>query len=430
MSTELAPIWPDGIQIPIIGLTGPHGSGKSIFGVTIDPEHLCYYDLEKSGVTYVEQYGIKTYVDVRQQVTDLKLEKVPDSDGSCTNRELFLWWLRHQRTTVRKDEYSVCLVDPINDLESGLVAWMKSRYAEFGYQNEQRFASMKGVFWSQVNEEWKRILLELSARCQTLVFTTHTKQEWVGDKPVKGSLIPKGKSILTEIATAYWQLERDPLRRIPSATYIKAPRLGKTVRLDNEFGDYMLTPIIPPRIDKFTPGQIRRYIKNPPDFANLRPEEVAPEIDTALTADERLLIRREIAENERVIAETSVQNPADPGPSTKPANPSIDDIERRIRGENSDGDSGAALDAQARQQQIKTEAKTIADPQAGMRIEDLFNQAAAKGVYEKVAQFTIDLLNRRGIAVLDESDLSLLTPEELNIIAGKLAKTPAAPTTE
>jgi hypothetical protein len=61
-----------------------------------------------------------------------------------------------------------------------------------------------------------------------------------------------------------------------------------------------------PRIEKCTPAMIRQYILNPPDYAKLKPSELAPE--QTLSDDERLAMEKSKAEAERDAAALKLEH--------------------------------------------------------------------------------------------------------------------------
>lgn len=288
---KLDPIWPGGYKLEVIGLTGPLGSGKTLFGLTIDPEHTLYHDWEKSGGDYDHLFPSLERVDV---VTALS-EKFPKGYSPV---QAFTWWLE-QIKSIPDGKYTVIMADPVSDIEDALVDWVASRYKEFGFKSEEKFRDLGGVFWGRVKSEWKKILLGIiAAKCQTFVFTTHLRNVWKHGKPTNAQEA-KGKSTLKETASLFLFLDRSPASKKDDPPQLPSAIVEKH-RLVT-FKDGKLASILPPRLPEATPEAIRQYILNPPDYSNLSPEE--KEVIKELTDAEKLDLEKEIAETNREAAE-------------------------------------------------------------------------------------------------------------------------------
>lgn len=284
------PIWPNGIKIEVLGVTGAYGSGKTLFVLSIDPEHTRYYDFEKSGGTY-EGLGVN-----RIDVPAVMLEKYPKG---YSPRHVFEWWYSDIKL-LNPGGYAVVVGDPISDIEDGLVEWVKARHAEWGFKSAESFVATGGIFWAKVKSEWKRVLADLSARCQTFAFTTHLKFVWNHGKPTTQQ-VPKGKSTLMELSSLFLFLERDSSALVPSATVLKS-RLAVTKVVD---GEIHIIPALPPRIAVATPKRIREYIITPPDYGKLAPDEI--EQEKQFSEADKLELEAQIAADRRAAEEAALQ---------------------------------------------------------------------------------------------------------------------------
>lgn len=290
-------IWPEGVKIEVIGITGDYESGKTLFGASIDPERTLYYDLEKSAGTYNLPF---TRIDVPNELLKIKPE-------GYTAHQLFAWW-HHHVSNVPAGKYSVIMVDPVSDIEAGMVEWVKSKHAEFGYSTADKFVSMGGVFWATVKAEWKKLLTQIATRCQTFAFASHLRSVWVGGKPTTRQE-PKGKDTLMELASLYLWMER-PLnpqdgkkQKTPSAKVVKS-RLAIT-KWDSSAKRMEIVPILPPYMKACDPETIRKYIISPPDYQKLKVAEKVPVRE--MTADEKLEKEEKIAEDTRIAQESALK---------------------------------------------------------------------------------------------------------------------------
>ena len=120
MSNE--PLWPRGELLPFIGVSGKISTGKTLFCLTICPESTLCFDLEQSSATY-EGLGVK-----RVDVPAMLAAAYPR--GSSLD-SLWAWW-KKAVIAIEPNKYSVIVVDPADDLEVSLEAYVRSRYKEYG----------------------------------------------------------------------------------------------------------------------------------------------------------------------------------------------------------------------------------------------------------------------------------------------------------
>jgi len=284
---QLQPLWPH--RIEIIGLTGEFASGKTLFGLTIDPQHTRIYDTEKSAGSYLS-LGFDR--------VDMGAELLKRYPTGYKPKQAFEWWLDSIRR-IEPGKFRVIMLDTIGEVESGLTDWVEDNPQHFNHTRNQ-YDRMAGLFWADVKEHWKLVLNDLASRCETFVFTAHMGNVWDGGAaPVKGKRKPKGKETLMELASLYLQLERKPddkgaVPAIPSAIVLKS-RLA-SMRLNKEAGgEVEVLPTLPPRLPFATPKAIREYMVKPPDYAKLKKDERVQE--QRMSEDDRLQLQAQIAKD-------------------------------------------------------------------------------------------------------------------------------------
>lgn len=294
MSEQTKSLWA-GMAIPIIGVTGGRGSGKSTWVSTIDPEGTCMIDLEKSTQTMATMfqpegstvtYGVpyKRRVDLYDEVLKMTNGRPP------TSLDCFLWFKKFMEE-VSPGEFSVIAVDPISDIEVGLQQWVYENAELFG-KTKQQYDKFGGLIHGDIASTWKLMLGVQSAKCQTFAFTTHEGLVWKDGKPVPGQVKAKGKPILYELASLYLKLERKPNQKgfIPDVpTAYSTPVNGGKERLSLKMmvkGRLMTIPTIPPTIVECDPEKIREFIRNPVGLRELREDEKPAPADQR-TDDER-----------------------------------------------------------------------------------------------------------------------------------------------
>ena len=268
--------------IEVIGLTGEFASGKTLFGLTICPgPETRVYDTEKSCGTYLS----------------LGFDRV-DMTKECLGMDAlgkFNWW-RKSILAIPVGKFRVLMLDTVSEIESGLAEYVRRNPQEFGYTTNQ-FEKASGLFWGAVKDFWKSILSDLSARCETFVFTSHLREEFVNGRPT-GKRIAKGKDTLMELASLYLHMERiaDKKGVVPDrpAAIVLKSRLA-TINV-NEAGEVETIPTLPPRIPEATPKAIRAYMDSPPDYSKLKAGEKI--IEREMSEDERANLKLQTAQAE------------------------------------------------------------------------------------------------------------------------------------
>lgn len=290
--TKPPPLWPR--PIPIIGVTGKYSSGKTLFGLQLDPANTLVFDMEKSSESY-EALGFRR--------VDVPAEMMRAYPRGYKPVDTYVWW-RDAVKSLAAGRYRVVILDPVSEIESGLTEWVRANPGHFGH-TAAMYQKMSGIMWGDVKELWKSLLADLASRCECFVFTAHMGVVWAGDKPTN-KLKPKGKDTLHELASLYLQLERNPdvkgnVPAVPSAVVLKSRQAHTSLGPDG----VRIVPALPPRLPVATPAAIRAYMLKPPDYSALRPEERAPE--EVLSDDERLAMRQAAAEAEAEAARLQLE---------------------------------------------------------------------------------------------------------------------------
>ena len=283
-----APLWPGGMKIEVLGLTGEFESGKTLFGLSIDPANTLCFDMEKSSGCY-EGLGF-----TRVDMADVMLSKF---GARYTPVDVFNTW-NAAIDAITPGKFRVIMLDPVSEVESGLASWVRANPAKFG-KTASQYQKMEGLYWADVKEHWKLMLSKLAAKCECFVFTAHLKFVWSDNRPTRRRT-PKGKDTLMELATLYLHLDRTINDKgakpaIPSAHVLK-DRLAHT-RINEKTGAVEIVPILPPRLPVANPQAIRKYIEEPANFKKPRKGELA--VIETMSDDERLVLDTQRAEAER-----------------------------------------------------------------------------------------------------------------------------------
>lgn len=291
--------WGSQMQIEVFGATSEFGIGKTILGASIAPgshpeghpfagqPRTLNLDLEKSGTSYAG---------IGWKRIDVPAEMARVYGPNYTPKQVAEWF-NAIPTKVKPGQYDVCMVDPINDIESGQVDIVKANPTAYGYTKGQIDSSV-ALLMAAMKAHYKKLLMAFVPNVfKCLYFTTHLRDEFKGAKPT-GNRQPRGKETLFELASLYLWLKREPDQKLPSAIVMKH-RLSDT-RV-NESGELEVVELMPRRIPVATVQAIRRYIANPPDIA--KPASGEKVIEKPATEEDLIRLRLATAEAQTAAAQ-------------------------------------------------------------------------------------------------------------------------------
>jgi len=283
-------------KIPVVVLAGETGSGKTLWGLTADPDTLNFdvpplvitWDTEGSSEPYEGHLNFKR--------VDL-VKRCVEAYGSNYNPEKMFLALKEDIAALVPGKYSVAMIDTASEIEAGHADYIRTHPGECGYTAVQ-FAKAAPLMWGAVKADYKKLMMGLASKVETLVICVHMRDEFRSSKPT-GKRKPKGKDTLMEIASLYMILDRsappgkkDP-PMVPSG--IINPPMGKTRIVGIVNGK--VQQMLPPFLKDASPDGIRHYLSTPPDFSSLAPSERAKPIQE-MTDDDRLELRSSIAADE------------------------------------------------------------------------------------------------------------------------------------
>jgi hypothetical protein len=404
-------LWPNSpsgspVQIEVFGATGDYKSGKTILGLSLAPgvhpaghpfegkPRTLILDCEKSAGTYggtgCERIDVPRVMAGLMKTTYLPLD-------------VFEWFLV-LLAKIEEHQFDVIMVDPVTDLEAGLVDYVKKNHAKFGLTANQ-MSKAGGLMWAAVKDYWKQLLLKLSTRCQTFYFTSHLRAVWSGDRPVPGKREPKGKETLMELASLYLWLERKPdesgkVAAEPAAKVLKE-RLADTRIVD---GALQIVPLMPPRLPVATVQEIRGYIARPPDYGKLRDGERVTK--SQLSEDEKLVLQSQIAADQAAAGESHLtalaqqsERKAAAKEKAKAAPQNSDQTAAlqaaKEKGEKLDANRPGSIEKNQQEQIVGLKAELEMDTEAWRKLLAKANVHTAADLSRKQGQQLIDFLSKQ-----------------------------------
>ena len=292
----IKPLW-GGIDIPIIGITGPKASGKTLFASTIAPEETLMIDCEMSSATY-SNIPFKLRIDLFEEIKKRKVEPTPLNA-----------WNIVKEIVEKTDGIRVVVIDPWDFVQAGYVDSIEKQPEKFG-RTKIQYEKATGLLWADVKSSLHMWLGMQARRINgSIVLINHLGKVWKDGKPTEKDKV-KGVDTIYQLASLYLVLSRGPdaKGKIPAAPVgsISEANGGKSrlvhTSINPETGEVELKPILPPRIEPCTPTSIRKYIAAPPDYEKLKKGENI-EVQQ-LSDDEKLLIQREIAQSQLEVEQT------------------------------------------------------------------------------------------------------------------------------
>lgn len=283
-------------KIPVVVLAGEAGSGKTMWGLTVDPDVL-NFDVPPSVLAVDTEGSSEPYEDILNfKRIDLVRQCVEAYGGNYNPMQMYIAF-RDIVKNLNPGKYSAAMVDTASEIEAGHADYVRSHPGEFGYTQAQ-FTRMNAVMWGAVKADYKKLMMALASKVETLVICVHMSDEFKSGKPTHKRK-PKGKSTLLEIASLYMILDRtapvgkkDP-PMVPSG--ITNPPTGKTRIIG--VVDGKIQQMLPPYLKDASPNGVRDYLINPVDFSNLAISDRARPTQE-MTDDDRLEIRSSIAADE------------------------------------------------------------------------------------------------------------------------------------
>lgn len=271
------PLWHDR-KIPVLGVHGEIGSGKTTFMLDI----AC---------------GPVKYMDIPGEMVKLY-------PNGYRPLHVYLWFMSVIKA-IPAGMFRVIALDVAEEIEAGLAEWVWDNALYFNHTQAQ-YKGMPAIYQSDITNLWKLTLGDLSSRCETFAFANHMGHVW-GEKKPTGERKAKGRPVLKQLAAMIVRLERkkDEAGNVPArpSGSIDIGEGGKARLRRRVNGEW--APILPPRLPVASPDAIRAYILTPPDYRNLKPEERVP--DHIITEDDRVMMRKEAAEAEGNAAALKMQ---------------------------------------------------------------------------------------------------------------------------
>lgn len=286
----------------LIVVTGAKGVGKTWLAYTVAPpssvDRVYIHDAENSGNRFVQQLAERDlafgyYLNLDDRWTEALpnnadlLERLSKEELPWANRRekdsmisYYKFVLDDVKRNLEPGKFDVYVHDTVSRFEAGMAAWVESNRRKSGWAKKAY-----GEMWRKgVYPLYRGFLRALHQRgVKVVVLTTHLRTPWVDNKPVVGSVEPKGKSILYQLSQLHLWLVQEPANAdgAPAGLVIKE-RLGN---VGVEADTWQARRCLPRRIPHCTWNDIRGYLENPADLANPDEREVPTSEEQRMMSD-------------------------------------------------------------------------------------------------------------------------------------------------
>jgi hypothetical protein len=305
---ELWPLpWP-----PIVVVTGPYGCGKSTFALSTGAEmsRTTVYDFEKSQESFEKQLHFD-YHDVAAMMN----AKYPTGYPMQSLYQEIVTSI----DAIPTGKFDILILDNASPLEEAHAAEIDKNPTKYGLTANQ-INSSGGLKWGSVKNLYFQNIIRWSSKFSMIFIIVQLADKWSGNSPVKdefGNTVqkPKGKETLDMLSSLFVWLEPGP-GGVPAANVVKC-RIDKKIYVPDPSTEkdipevYLNTlggepgvvsiPVLPLRLPKCRWKEIREYMRKPADLFNPAPGEALSK--KAMSDDDRLRVRAQIAQNEAAIAE-------------------------------------------------------------------------------------------------------------------------------
>lgn len=287
----------------LIVITGARGGGKTNLAATFNPPstvgEVYWHDSENSAnnvLANLKMNGLSfgNYVSLRDRFGDslpkdedllarINMGQLPWVDIRTRNALVDYWdFVIKDLDKNLTNKYSVYVHDTIELLEASMAAWVETNKSKSGVTS-----TAYGKLWSEgVFPLYGNFLAGIHARgVRTIIFTSHLKTPWEGNRPVVGKVIPSGKKILYFLSRLMLWLVRDSdnASGAPAGLVIKE-RLGN-IGIDKKNDTWNIRRMLPRRIPTCTWDRIREYLVTGCDLINPAPGESLSVEEESLLAE-------------------------------------------------------------------------------------------------------------------------------------------------
>jgi len=184
-------------------------------------------------------------------------------------------------------KYKLYIHDTLEKLESGMVAWVDENRKAAGAKGGARSSPFGQFWWGAYYPLYQQFLAAVWARgVETIIFCSHLKNPWSGNRPVPGKVQPSGKNILYQLSSLFLWLVHEPANAdgAPAGLILKE-RMGDLHPDENSLDGWGGHRMLPRRIPHCTWADVKRYLRDGCDLANPAPGEVMSDMEREMTSE-------------------------------------------------------------------------------------------------------------------------------------------------
>ncbi len=301
----------------LVVVTGARNTGKTIFAITAarpsQMSRMFYHDSERSSNRAIQELeaqglapgyygslearfsGLPVEDDLLSRIKKGKLPWVTEAERSSLEG-YYLYVLNDLEQNLTRGKYLFYVHDTIEKLEAGMAAWVEGHKKQAGWTQKAY-----GKLWTEgVYPLYAQLIEAIFQRgVRTVIFCSHLKTPWHGNRPVTGKVVPSGKTLLWFRTSLFLWLKQEPRNAdgAPAGLVLKE-RLVSLQATDDD--DWNPRRMLPRRIPHCAWSDIRRYLKDGCDLAS-------PPEDEVLSREESELISEFMSNEQMKLMQLEVQ---------------------------------------------------------------------------------------------------------------------------
>lgn len=322
----------------LVVVTGARNSGKTLFAITAarpsQIDRMFYHDSERSSNRAIQEleaqglapgyYGnlearfsnLPAEDDLLSRIQKGKLPWVTEAERSSLEG-YYNYVLNDLEKNLVRDKYLFYVHDTIEKLEAGMVAWVEGHQKQAGWTQKAY-----GKLWVEgVYPLYEQLIEAIFQRgVRMIIFCSHLKTPWSGNRPVTGKVVPSGKSLLWFRTSLFLWLKQEPRNAdgAPAGLVLKERLASLKVTEDD---DWAPRRMLPRRIPHCAWGDIRGYLQDGCNLASPAEGEVLSQEEEEMTSEflsdaqmrlMQLEVQKEVLELQTQIPDLLRQGPEKP----------------------------------------------------------------------------------------------------------------------
>lgn len=251
----------------VILVTGHRGIGKTTFCLGADqPQNILMLDYEGKGMGLARPLGVGGYFDIPGECANLRGFNYRPIEVFVRTRQIL--------EAVPAGRFTTLVLDNATNLQNGCLAEVVRSPISYGIDPTKAASGQYGGAWPGVQYVIQSLLaLAKSRGIKLIICTFQPKGAWAGGTPAFNKFKITDVKTWHEMSVLSLVLVEGVEKYFPAPSALVMKEQLAKVSWNPLTSEMEVIRRLPARLPKATFGEIRRYLENPVDFANLLPEE-------------------------------------------------------------------------------------------------------------------------------------------------------------